>query len=66
MTVTIEGPLATYHGRIEGYDPVVGPNGATVVFVTELVEVTDTVPTWAIHPDDKVGRQTRFSPRCIQ
>lgn len=64
--VTVDGPLATYKGYIEGSDPIVGPNGATVVLVTEVVEITDEVPEWAVTPDEKIGRRANFSPQCVE
>lgn len=63
--VTVDGPLATYKGYVAGSDPIVGPNGSTIVFVTEVVEITDEVPEWAITPEEKIGTQSRFSPQCV-
>lgn len=63
--ITVNGPLATYKGVLRGFDPVVGPKGAAVVYVSELVEITETVPKWAVHPKEKVGRRSRFDPEAL-
>lgn len=63
--VTVDTEMATYKGYVHGFNRYIGPDGATVVFVTEVVEVTEEIPEWAITPDEKLGRLSKFSPQCV-